>query len=477
MNKKTVKIRKGYLTSIFLSKSYEEDERCRKFFKEKNINFETIIDNVNSLFLALNEKSRILAMGEVQSGKTFLLMCLIQKLFDKNKVDVVIFFTDRTNLIKRQNKDRFIKESGDLFSKVSVVDLKGSKIKNNEINEDEKVIYVALKSSDSFDILSEFKKVYKDKRILIVLDEGDDSNPGEIYNKRLEDYINSNYNNTIKLLYLTATPFRNLLEVNKNKNSIDTFISLNSSPNYEGINSEWNYSSVEFNEMTIEKTDIKNVNMKLIDCFRFYYYQWLLQIEKDNLEQSVFVINIHKLIKIHEKFKKDIRGIYEPESFVETLVNKHKHNLELKPDEIEKLVWKYSEKMNKVNIKVVNSYSDEEEVLDAKYTILIGGTKLSRGYTIKNLHMMFMFNAPDNEIKNDEEKLRNYGVLLQKARWFGYYDGKKRKKELVNVYMMKDDIKKFENLKQIVKWTRRYTLEKGNYLEYLKMNTKGIFNG
>ena len=162
---------------------------------------------------------------------------------------------------------------------------------------------------------------------------------------------------------------------------------------------------------------------------------------------------------------------------LKTLVSKHKHNLELKPDEIEQLVWKYSEKMNKVNIKVVNSDSVEEGDLEAKYTILIGGRKLSRGYTIKNLHRMFMFNAPKAEIKDDEDKLRNYGVLLQKARWFGYYDGKTRKKELVNVYMMKDDIKKFEDLKQIVRWTKRYTLEKGDYLEYLRMNTKGIFNG
>ena len=319
MNKKMVSIRKGYLTSTFLSKSYGEDEKCREFFKGKDMNFETIIDNVNNLFSTLIEKTRILAMGEVQSGKTFVLMCLIAKLFDKNKIDVVIFFADRTNLIKRQNENRFLKESGNLLSKVFVVDLKGSKLEENQINEDEKVVYIAIKANDIYINLSKFKKVYNNKRILIVLDEGDDSNLGDTYNKLLEDYVYSNHNNEIKLLYLTATPFRNLLDINKKIRNIDAFLSLNSSPNYEGINSEWNYSSVEFNKMALKKTDIENVNMKLIDCFRFYYYQWLLQIEKYNLEQSVFVINIHNFIKNHEKFEKAIRGIYEPESFVENI--------------------------------------------------------------------------------------------------------------------------------------------------------------
>ena len=481
MEKKKTYKRRGILTSVLVSHDYGDDDKYRRFLKNKDISYESILSNVHNLLISLDKNNKVLVMGDVQSGKTLFLMILIAKLFDLKKVDVVIMFVDSTNLIKKQNRDRFHKDFSKL-SEVPVVETTGSWLREKQINENDKVVYVVIKHSDIYDNLSEFKKIYKNKRILVIQDEGDDFNLGAVYNKLLKDFVRSS-NNWIKVLYLTATPFRNLIE----DKDIEDFLYLKSSPYYEGINSDWNYSSEEFDKMLIKKNDIEETTKKLIDCFRFFYCKWLLHVEKNNLEQSVFVINIDKQIKIQKRFKNAIKGIYNPVSFIEAMEQiynsrnftedqRTEYTIELQ-NRIEHLIRKHNYGKNRTDIRVINSDIDEKNrVIKDKYTVLIGGNLLSRGYTIKNLHMMFLFNTRKEEVTNDKEKLKSYGTLLQKARWLGYYDGKERKKELVHIYMLKDDIKKFEDLKQIVWWTRHYTLEKGNYLEYLKMNTRGIFN-
>lgn len=68
------------------------------------------------------------------------------------------------------------------------------------------------------------------------------------------------------------------------------------------------------------------------------------------------------------------------------------------------------------NIRLVNASSNEEIKLDAAYNIFIGGNKLGRGVTIKNLLVSYYGRNP---------KRPNADTVLQHARMYGY-----RKKDL-----------------------------------------------
>lgn len=66
------------------------------------------------------------------------------------------------------------------------------------------------------------------------------------------------------------------------------------------------------------------------------------------------------------------------------------------------------------NVKLINATSSEEIVLDAVYNIFVGGNKLGRGVTIKNLLVSYYGRNP---------KKPNADTVLQHARMYGYRHG------------------------------------------------------
>ena len=63
------------------------------------------------------------------------------------------------------------------------------------------------------------------------------------------------------------------------------------------------------------------------------------------------------------------------------------------------------------NVKLINSISSDEIILDAVYNIFVGGNKLGRGVTIKNLLVTYYGRNP---------KKPNADTVLQHARMYGY---------------------------------------------------------
>lgn len=72
--------------------------------------------------------------------------------------------------------------------------------------------------------------------------------------------------------------------------------------------------------------------------------------------------------------------------------------------------------LNGANIKLINATSSDEIKLDSKFNLFVGGNKLGRGVTIKNLLVSYYGRNP---------KRPNADTVLQHARMYGY-----RKKDL-----------------------------------------------
>ncbi len=79
--------------------------------------------------------------------------------------------------------------------------------------------------------------------------------------------------------------------------------------------------------------------------------------------------------------------------------------------ELSQLIEKIKFYIRGANIRLVNASSNEEIKLDAAYNIFVGGNKLGRGVTIKNLLVSYYGRNP---------KRPNADTVLQHARMYGY---------------------------------------------------------
>ncbi len=79
--------------------------------------------------------------------------------------------------------------------------------------------------------------------------------------------------------------------------------------------------------------------------------------------------------------------------------------------EFKQIVEKIKFYIRGTNIRLVNALSNEEIKLDAAYNIFVGGNKLGRGVTIKNLLVSYYGRNP---------KRPNADTVLQHARMYGY---------------------------------------------------------
>jgi hypothetical protein len=102
----------------------------------------------------------------------------------------------------------------------------------------------------------------------------------------------------------------------------------------------------------------------------------------------------------YAKIVKELREAYEN-------LSKTDRNL----FDFEKTVEKIKFYIRGANIRLVNALSNEEIKLDAAYNIFVGGNKLGRGVTIKNLLVSYYGRNP---------KRPNADTVLQHARMYGY---------------------------------------------------------
>ena len=102
----------------------------------------------------------------------------------------------------------------------------------------------------------------------------------------------------------------------------------------------------------------------------------------------------------HAKLIKDFQEVYD--DLLET---------ESDLPSIDDIVERIKFYIGGANIRLVNATSDEEIKLDAAYNIFVGGNKLGRGVTIKNLLVSYYGRNP---------RRPNADTVLQHARMYGY---------------------------------------------------------
>lgn len=116
-------------------------------------------------------------------------------------------------------------------------------------------------------------------------------------------------------------------------------------------------------------------------------------------EKTVGVLQ-HPTSNQYVKLIEDLRRNYED-------ISKTQQNLPA----FENIVERIKFYIKGANIKLINASSNEEIRLDAVYNIFVGGNKLGRGVTIKNLLVSYYGRNP---------KRPNSDTVLQHARMYGY---------------------------------------------------------
>ena len=387
----------------------------KEILTDKEYNFWNILES--------DEEEIILCIGQVQSGKTKKIIEIIRIAIEL-KYDYIIYLGGNTNLLLNQTQIRLEK---DLIEYTTSGKLKilGMKYSDKSFNKNIPVLFNILKNSKTIDNLRRniFESlVLKDKKILIIDDEVDFGSintdkiekPSVLYTS-IENLFNR-FHNSKKLLQVTATPYGNILSSNSISLKAKKIISWKPSNGYTG----WNYFNEKretiyniYLENDIDSNDnLQHVILRnsIITHFIASYNLYFEQKDKSELKNinSDLLINWFLETKKQEKIEincfKIIRSMKEiPNIFYDNYLKK----LLIDKDKFNEFVKKYT---NEIEIVVLNS--ENKEIGNKTYKIIIGGHLLSRGNTFENLMVELFLNTPSDAVHVD--------TLLQRCRWFGY---------------------------------------------------------
>lgn len=142
------------------------------------------------------------------------------------------------------------------------------------------------------------------------------------------------------------------------------------------------------------------------------YYAFLCHVSVSNRDHQ-------HIVSLIDKFKEDTINILKKENsqqytkLIKELEQAYNNLLRtergLPP--LDAIIEKIKFYIGGANIRLVNATSDEEIKLDAAYNIFVGGNKLGRGVTIKNLLVSYYGRNP---------RRPNADTVLQHARMYGY---------------------------------------------------------
>ncbi|WP_342275010.1 Z1 domain-containing protein [Spiroplasma endosymbiont of Cantharis lateralis] len=376
------------------------------------------IDNaINNI---VNNKKGLLIFGKVQSGKTINTIFTTAMLFDKG-YDIVILLCGTTNILKRQNSDRFeefkfhFNDNGFIKMKtlsdksiVSFIDDIGNrKFKS-------KLFIPILKEKTNLENLINIvsTSVFINKcKIAIIDDESDIASinynfmEGEQEERKIPALIKDLLNKVDNSNYIavTATPYNNIIfnrQINDEGIKIDYILGLENDLNYHGFNFFHQNKSRYIIE--VKNNELKKNISLLIEIFKENYNSYINK--KKNFS---ILINTSVSTTEHSKTNKIL-----------------KKELEILSKELDLLRDNYS-------INIYNSKSEDEICFSKKFNFIIGGNLLSRGITFPNLVLEL--------ITNFNEEGFNPSTMIQRCRWFGYRD---KVKEIIKI-LMPSDLSKF----------------------------------
>lgn len=354
--------------------------------------------NTKSAIEMMANNRHLLINGRVQSGKTNSIISIISNLIEVEGYELVLYFTGKLNNLNDQNNSRFYK----VFSKFP--NKYYNKIIKNDSNlavrdENNRVaIYSVIKYSSRYEGISDYVKK-SGKKTLIINDEGDESS---LTSKYLDMQKEMLINEGNKMITITATPFKNLEYYSE---MYDGYLVLEHSSKYTGID-KFEYILVD------DHSTEEMIKGSLSD--------WLIKI--DETKRNSFLINI----EIENDKQNDVQDIVDI-----VLEEMSEDDYFPKKDLVSQMIqWDCVSLMNGPN----KEYFDLEERSNSKLPeIIIGGIKMSRGITFKNL---------TGELITVETIGKTSATqLLQKARWCGYRDAPN-----TYIYMNQKCMDSFEEL-------------------------------
>ncbi|QEH62015.1 hypothetical protein SCHIN_v1c08200 [Spiroplasma chinense] len=413
-------------------------------------------------------------VGKVQSGKTSNFLGLIAEAFDSDMYDIVFLIGGVDNELLSQNKDRVSEVYSDVKNnkrRISGIfssdefgaDRKADWVESNRrflsSSKDKKSIITVLKNinhlSNLESILTYYKDIFKDKRILIIDDEGDqgtlDGNantnkePRTKWNQKISDI--KDQIEQFSYLSVTATPYANML-IQQNDELSPKFVrTTKPGKGYCGLETFHGEDSDKYlveipeheleNLYSLDEKQFKNkdINPSLEKALSYFLCASLSLINEESKNKYFeMLINTDRETGYHDEFKEKIR-IYL-DKIVEIA-----EELEEDPNSIMKKTYHEfinlgfeminNRKLDESNPKdcafiedflgiiedtrafSINSKGDRfGENKQQRFRIYIGSNLLGRGITLKNLLVTYMTRTAKSKNQAD--------TILQRARWFGY---------------------------------------------------------
>ena len=389
---------------------------------------ETFKFNTNPILKNWDKFNNFLLMGDVQSGKTNNLIYLAYNLFLAKKVDIIFYLTGTNNELLNQNQERFFDAFRELKNDFYIYTNKN--LDSKILEDNSKIIINSLKTTHRLDQIKELIEENSNKiRYLLIDDEADDVSTSDKTFKMLSYLTNKD---NVKYIGITATPFRNLYKM---QDFYDYFHILHPGIGYQGL-------SIFNKQLKVYNNDSDKILM-------IAFIEWIIKTALSNKKNSQILINIINLNVRHYKIFKKLQNILNDLKNFRKLKGMIHNNF---PDKLKYIdvIKKFIDKL-KSDIFKINNGEFNEEPKNIGYEVIIGGIKLSRGITYKNLTSAVMINMGSKEI--------DPCTLIQRARWLGY--GKNL--DEIDIYVNRPIEKALLEAEELLKMTKDFTLNDGKY--------------
>lgn len=416
------------------------------FFGLEKKSFECNFDDLINI-----DYKKLLIQGDVQSGKTSKLISYIKSKTEQEP-SLVIFLTGLKNNLLKQNSKRFrdeFKKTNDRLGKTKYITSAKESVNEAGIIEINRMLqngisYITseLKRPASLsNLFYLFQKI--NGKILIIDDEGDEASLAKNTKQKIDDLISLS---NVQYISITATPYKNLYY---NEDYYDYYYVFKNGEGYKGIDSYKNRYRI------IDNADKESITKTIVNPLISWAHKATNNYEDKNT-QILFNNSLYK--DSHKRIKREIISFIKGD-LLDQLLEREK---------IDKKIYDFLKNFNIVNdIFISNSDTDDEQTshheerMKNGHYIIIGGGNLSRGVTYDNLLIEVMINAPE---------IPDPGVLLQRARWFGYKDNYKD----IEIYTTEDVIKAFDEIEDLNKWTKEHKLGSNYKEKYKKKNYRRI---
>lgn len=437
---------------------------------EEILSFKNTVENVfENLIFEKNKTKNLLLMGQIQSGKTDFVMCLISKIITENASRIMLFLTSANVNLVNQNKTRLKNSFEDKDLEIYDYNhLKDFAENSNDFNyfqntlseKNKKYVFCLQKQKDHLEkFKSLIKKINQEnidlESIIVFDDEADVYSLGNLkaekatINKSIVDILSLSKIYGTTYISITATVFAHVLLSDESELKPEKAFYLKPAKSYlslhwfvDEINSQKSNTVLKINDQMNSKESLKVAILNFILSIHLFR-------KKENYKDVYprMLINVDRITETHFSLKKELIH----------LIESWKNNKEFYLKEIDsyEILKKYLQSfsiskrkslekeiktnmfflLERLNINVVNGESSDKPELDTSNTdwaeIIIGSDKLGRGLTLKDLTVSYYMRRSDEPLMD---------TTLQAARWLGYREDYK---ELIKVYLTEKIIKDF----------------------------------